>query len=494
MFLKPIITMSPFPLFRSALFLILSISFISSAQANGIGDIELPDMGESATRGFSKNDQSAYGHRAWLSLKNQGVVLNDPESTAYLQALGERIAVGTGEPLGSFTFFPVASNVVNAFAMPGGYIGMHAGLITAAESEHELAGVMGHEIVHVTQQHIARLLEKERPWSAATTALVIAALLLGGGDPDITQAAIGTGLASGLERRVNYTRAHEHEADRLAVPLLAQAEIDPTGMAEFFNRLYKLRANYDNSLAGLLQTHPLTATRISEAKERANAYPVKSPKTSGLFPIIRERMRVLTTPSRNSPSAYYPNSLVSASEDPGTLYGQSLAASIGGDHQRAEEGFTALVKQDPSNLLYQLGYARALQRSDNNEAALKQWQKAQTLFADNSLFQYRYGEALLQLDKPAEAKDQLLSLYTKRPKNAEVNDLLARASADLGQLVEAHVYKANYWLYSGDGDHAARQLKAAIAGPELSESERERLKQKLEEVRRLDKAAKEGRA
>lgn len=472
----------------------LSVLVFSAANANGIGDIELPDMGESATRGFSKNEQNAYGHQAWLALKRQGVVLNDPETTAYLQALGERIAAGTQEPLGSFTFFPVASNVVNAFAMPGGYIGMHAGLIIAAETEHELAGVMGHEIVHVTQQHIARLLEKERPWSAATTALVIAALLLGGGDPDITQAAIGTGLASGLERRVNYTRSHEHEADRLAVPLLAQAEIDPIGMAEFFNRLYKLRANYDNSLAGILQTHPLTATRISEAKERAQSYPVANPKTSGLFGIIRERTRVLTTPSRESPSAAYPNQLVAANEAPSILYGQALAASVTGDHDRAKEGFSALVQSQPSNLLYQLAYARALQRGNNNEAALKQWHEAEALFADNSLFQYRYAEALLQFKRPAEAKDQLLSLYQNRRKNAEVNDLLARASADQGQLVEAHIYKANYWLYSGLGNHAERQLRAVIAGPELTETDRERLKQKLEEVRRLEKAAKEGRA
>lgn len=487
------------PLLFNALFkplalgsLLLSLS--GTLQANSVSDIELPDMGESATRGFSKNDQSAYGHRAWLSLKSQGVVLPDPEVAAYLQALGERIAAGTQQPIGSFTFFPVASNVVNAFAMPGGYIGMHAGLISAATDEHELAGVMGHEIVHVTQQHIARLLEKDRPWSAATTALVIAAILLGGGDPDITQAAIGTGLASGLERRVSYTLSHEHEADRLAVPLLAQAELDPMGMATFFNRLYKLRANYDNSLAGILQTHPLTATRIAEARERALLYPVKAPKTSGLFEIIRERTRVLTTPSRESPSAAYPENLVSVTSNPGTLYGQALAASISGDHLRAELGFSQLIQSDSSNLLYHLAYARALQRANNNSAALKQWQAAEKLFADNSLFLYRYGEALLQLGKPIEAKDKLLTLYTARPRNAEVNDLLARASADQGQLVDAHVYKASYWLYSGDGDHAARQLKAAIAGPDLNESERDRLKQKLEEVRQLSKAAREGRS
>lgn len=465
-----------------------------SAQASGVSEIQLPDMGESSTRGFSKNDQRAYGHRAWLSLKSQGVVLNDPEVTAYLQALGERIAAGTGQPIGSFTFFPVASNVVNAFAMPGGFIGMHAGLMIAASSEHELAGVMGHEIVHVTQQHIARLLEKDRPWSAATTALVIAALLLGGGDPDITQAAIGTGLASGLERRVNYTLSNEHEADRLAVPLLAEAELDPMGMATFFNRLYKLRANYDDSMAGILQTHPLTATRISEARERAQSYPVPNPKTSGLFEIVRERARVLTTPSRNSPSAAYPEELADANRAPAILYGQALAASVTGDHARAEAGFSALLAAAPTNLLYHLAYARALQRGNNNQAALEQWQRAQKLFADNSLFLFRYGEALLQLDRPAEAKDQLLTLYTARPRNSEVNDLLARASADQNQLVDAHVYKANYWVYSGDADQAERQLKAAINGPDLNDSERERLKEKLSEVRRIGKAAREGRS
>jgi predicted Zn-dependent protease len=467
--------------------------FITPASANGIGDIELPDMGESATRGFSHNEQSAYGHRAWLTLKNRGIVLDDPEVSAYLQALGERIATGTGLPLGSFKFFPVASNVVNAFAMPGGYIGMHTGLMTAAESEHELAGVMGHEIIHVTQQHIARLLEKERPWSAATTALVIAALLLGGGDPDITQAAIGTGLASGLERRVNYTRAHEHEADRLAVPLLAQAGIDPTGMAAFFNRLYKLRANYDNTFAGILQTHPLTATRIAEAKERAAAYPVTNPKTSGLFEIIRERARVLTTPSRESPEAFYPKQLVSAKSNPGILYGQALSASLNGNHERAIAGFKALLEADSSNLLFHLAYARALQRGNQQQQASAQWQRSEALFADNSLFLYRYGEALLQLKQPKLAKDALLSIYEKRPKNPEINDLLARASADQNQLVDAHIYKANYWLYNGDGDHAGRQLKAAIASTEFNDAERDRLKQKLEEVRRLEKAAKEGR-
>lgn len=469
-------------------------AYFMTAQANGVSEIQLPDMGESSARGFSKNEQNAYGHRAWLSLKSRGIVLDDPEVSAYLQALGERIASGTGQAVGSFTFFPVASNVVNAFAMPGGFIGIHAGLIVAASSEHELAGVMGHEIVHVTQQHIARLLEKDRPWSVATTALVIAALLLGGGDPDITQAAIGTGLASGLERRVSYTLSNEHEADRLAVPLLAQAELDPMGMATFFNRLYKLRANYDDSLTGILQTHPLTATRIAEARERAQSYPVPQPKTSGLFEVIRERTRVLTTPSREAPSAAYPSELVDANRAPAILYGQALAASVSGDHARAEAGFSALLAAAPSNLLFNLAYARALQRGNKNQAALQQWKSTQKLYADNSLFLFRYGEALLQLGLPAEAKDQLLTLYTTRPRNSEVNNLLARASASQNQLVDAHVYKANYWVYSGDADQAERQLKAAINGPDLNELDRERLKDKLDEVRRIGKAAREGRS
>ena len=455
----------------------------SNALANGIGELDLPNMGESATRGFSQQQQNQYGHKAWLSLKRQGVVLGDPEITAYIQSLGERIAAGTNMPLGSFTFFPVDSNVVNAFAMPGGYIGVHTGLITQASNEHELGGVLGHEIIHVTQQHIARIIEKERPWSAATTALVIAALLLGGGDPDITQAAIGAGLASGLERRVNYTRGHEHEADRLAVPLLAQAELDPLGMAEFFNRLYKLRANYDNTFASILQTHPLTATRISEAKQRALEYPVPNPKTSGLFEIIRERTRVLSTPDRESPRKYYPKQMVSAESNAPMLYGQSLAASIVGDHPFALKGFDQLVAAQPDNLLYHLAYARALQRSNNSEAALKQWETTQRLFADNSLMLYRYGEALLQLGQPQAAKEKLVSLYVIRPHSAEINDLLARASADLDQLAEAHIYKANYWVFSGETDQAIRQLKAAINNADLSTQDKSRIQAKIDELK-----------
>lgn len=453
------------------------------SHANGIGELDLPNMGESATRGFSKQQQNEYGHKAWLSLKRQGVVLADPEITAYIQSLGERIAAGTNLPLGSFTFFPVDSSVVNAFAMPGGYIGVHTGLIAQASNEHELGGVLGHEIIHVTQQHIARIIEQEKPWSAATTALVIAALLLGGGDPDITQAAIGAGLASGLERRVNYTRGHEHEADRLAIPLLAQAQLDPLGMAEFFNRLYKLRANYDNTFASILQTHPLTATRIAEAKQRALEYPVREPKTSGLFGIIRERTRVLSTPDRESPRKYYPEEMADFKTNPAILYGQSLAASIVGDHRYALSGFEQLVNAYSDNLLYHLAHARALQRSNDSNAAIKQWQITERLFANNSLMRYRYGEALLQLGKPQAAKEQLVSLYVDRPHNAEINDLLARASADLGQLAEAHIYKANYWVYSGEGDQAIRQLKAAVNNADLSAQDKLRIEAKIDELK-----------
>lgn len=470
-----------------ALLGLICLCMTAASHADGIGELDLPNMGESASRGFSQHEQNKYGHQAWLSLKRQGVILNDPEISAYLQALGERIAAGTSMPIGSFTFFPVASNVVNAFAMPGGYIGVHAGLISEATSEHELGGVMGHEIIHVTQQHIARIIEKERPWSAATTALVIAALLLGGGDPDITQAAIGAGLASGLERRVNYTRGHEHEADRLAVPLLAQAELDPRGMAAFFHRLYKLRANYDNTFSGILQTHPLTATRIAEAQQRALDYPVPSPKTSGLFEIIRERTRVLSTPSRESPRQYYPAEMANVATNSATVYGQSLAASIAGDHAFAVKGFKQLVAASPNNLLFQLGYAQALQRSDDDDAALQQWNNAHSLFADNSLLLYRYGEALLQLNKPAKAKEKLIALYVSRPNNAEVNDMLARASADLGQLGEAHIYKANYWVYSGEKDQAIRQLKAAINNADLAEHDKLRIQAKIDELNGSDR-------
>ncbi|MCG8378371.1 MAG: M48 family metalloprotease, partial [Proteobacteria bacterium] len=239
--------------------------------------------------------ESQLGHAIMREIRRSGAVVEDPQITEYINDIGHRLSAHTNDGDHNFTFFVVDDPNINAFALPGGYIGVHTGLIEATRSEDELAGVLAHEIAHVTQRHIARAIHANSRQNILTTALMLGAMILGaaGGDGDAVQGALAIAQGSAIQQQINFTRANEYEADRIGIDALADAGFDPYGMASFFEVMGRQQISSPETRAPeFLRTHPVTTTRIAEARTRARDYPRVQSENTINYGIARARILV----------------------------------------------------------------------------------------------------------------------------------------------------------------------------------------------------------
>jgi predicted Zn-dependent protease len=199
---------------------------------------DLPDIGDPSGSAVSPEQERRLGEALLRQLRRGEYILNDPEAEAYVQSLGFRLAAQGTNVNQPFDFFLVQDPAINAFAAPGGFIGMHTGTILVAETESELAGVLAHEIAHVSQKHMARAFEQASQLSIPMAAAMLGAILLGTQNPQAGQAAIAAVAASNVQLQIDFTRANEEEADRIGMQLLSHAGFDPRGLPAFFERLH----------------------------------------------------------------------------------------------------------------------------------------------------------------------------------------------------------------------------------------------------------------
>ncbi|MDF0606042.1 M48 family metalloprotease [Neisseriaceae bacterium TC5R-5] len=289
---------------------------------------DLPDLGEVADASLTLVEENKIGRQAWQQMQEAGVILDDAEVSAYLQDIGGGLSSSVKLPGVSFTYFVVNDNAINAFAMPGGYVGVNIGLILATQSEGELASVLGHETAHVAQRHIARM----KAASSATSPILLigtilaAALASKAGGGDAAMGAVSAGMGLSVSNQLAFSRDFEREADRIGMQYMSQAGFDVRNMPEFFQRLQQTE-RYSNSAAfAFLRTHPVTVERISEAENRALDYPVKMREDSVSYLLVREKLRVLTMGADEAVS-YYQSALARGLylSEGAQWYGLSLA-------------------------------------------------------------------------------------------------------------------------------------------------------------------------
>ncbi|WP_370261482.1 M48 family metallopeptidase [Limnobacter sp.] len=237
------------------------------AQSSGVNN--LPSLGDAGSTELSVQDERRLGALIMKDYRAFGAVNTDPEITAYLSRLGSRIVQAASESPSNFEFFLVTDKSVNAFAMPGGYIGVHTGLIATARTESELASVLAHEVGHVTQRHIARRFGEQRQSSLVATAAMIAALLVAGSNPQAATGIMAAGAGYSIDQQLAFSRDAEREADRVGFVTLQRAGYDPQGMVDFFGRLQQASRLYENNAPAYLRTHPLTTERIADIRNRA---------------------------------------------------------------------------------------------------------------------------------------------------------------------------------------------------------------------------------
>jgi len=448
----------------SAITLALSLAiFPAPPQAIEISKIELPDMGDSSGTLITPAEEKEFGEAFFRSLHSQISINQDAEIQQYIQTIGERLVANSDAPSTPFHFFVVMEKDINAFAGPGGYIGVNSGLILITEAESELASVMAHEIAHVTQRHLYRSYEAASRLSIPTAAATLAAILLGTQSPALGQAAIVGIQAGNVQFQIDFTREHEAEADRVGMQTLAGSQFDPRSMPTFFERLQQSSRYYGQNIPEFLRTHPVTASRISDTRGRAETFPYKQYPDSLGYQLAKAKIQVLTGTDTAETLKYFKTRSTQGTTEQRTVarYGLGLCALNSQKFTEAETIFQQLSKEYPDQAQYQTALARTALDSKNYSTALARYKKLTQQFPNNEAIKLEYITSLLKAGNADQARKNLFQLRPKTQQQPIYSQLLAQAYSDLNQPAESHRYLAEYYYATGQTRDAILQIKLA---------------------------------
>jgi beta-barrel assembly-enhancing protease len=425
----------------------------------------LPDMGSSSDSMMTLSAEARLGKVFMRSVRGALPVSDDPLATSYVESLGNTLVKADRTAAGNFTFFLIDKPVVNAFAGPGGYIGVYGGLILAAETESELAAVMAHEIAHVTQRHLMRSFEDQSKLSIPTMGLMVAAAILGAQiSPDAGAAAIAGVQAASIQRRINFTRENEKEADRIGIQALAGAGHDPFAMAGFFERLSKATRVYETSAPEFLRTHPVTADRISDSLARAEGFGVRQRPDSLGFLLTRAKLRERSYQRAEQSVDHFEKTLREGRyrKEVAERYGYALALQRARRFADAKREVEKLLAAHPSQAEFIVLDAELDIGLGNSADALAHLKQAVSLFPTQWPLRVSYAQALMNAGQPARAVDELKSVARLRPENAALYELIVQAATKAGDQVNVDRYRAEKLYVEGDLEPAIRHLELAL--------------------------------
>lgn len=427
------------------------------------GNADLPDFGDSAGSVVSPEFERRLGKLFLNQVRHVENVISDPEVESYIQSIGYQLASHSDNTEQSFTFFVVESPAINAFAGPGGVIGINSGVILNSANESELAAVMAHEIAHVTQRHLARMFEQQNLLSIPTAAAMVGAILLAVVNPQAGAAAL-TGI-SGLsaQNQISFTRANEEEADRVGMQTLVRADFNPRGMPAFFETLQRVSRYSQSAAPEFLRSHPLTTSRISDSIARAEEYPEKTYTNSQSYELIRHKILVGSFKTAKEAANLLRDEL-NKHEGPAKdklpiRYGLAYAYIGDNDFDRAEQQIEILLKDNPDDIAYLLLAAKSKTQQSNYGAAFSIFEKAYKLFPDYKPVVKAYCRALLDVKKAKEARDILKNYERHYAHDLNTYSLLGQAEAMLGNEIETAFLQAEYYFLSANTKLAIDKLK-----------------------------------
>jgi predicted Zn-dependent protease len=442
---------------------------------------DLPNLGDASGQVISPKQDKELGAYFMRQVRQAGMVLDDVETTSYLQALGHKLAIHSENPGYGFTFFLVNDASINAFAGPGGYIGANVGLVLAAESESELAGVMAHEIAHVTQRHLARAFQAQERMSLPTTAAILAAILIGAtADPSAGAAALTAASAAGMQHQINFTRANEKEADRVGIQTLADAGFDPYGMPAFFERLQKNSKLYGTRPPEFLSTHPVTTNRISEATSRADTYPKVKEYTNLDFLLLQAKLRVNNFDNPKQVLAdvrRYEGK--TGGKSPVEQYEFALLLSTNEKYNEALPIMQKLQKSDPDRITYRLALTRILRASKQEREALDVYEDTLDLYPGELTVILPYATTLMAAGQSDKAYSLLTEITSNNQAAPQIYKLLAQAAGATNHTIQTHTAMSQYYFLNGYTNQAIEQLKLAEKSPGLSSYQTARIQSRI---------------
>lgn len=488
-------------------------------------DVRLPDLGSSANALISPQEAQDYGAAMLRQMRALDMVVDDPMLDDYINDLGYRLVAGSEKPKDHFQFFIAKDPVINAFAAPGGYIAVNSGLIIITNSESELAGVIAHEIGHITQNHLERAFEASKKDTPLMALILLGAIAAGAGAGagDAAGAILMGGQGLLMQRQINFTRKDETEADRAGIQTLANAGYDPNAMASFFERMEDtMRVGSGGDLGdvpALLQDHPVNEARISDAKARAVALQAQQkqrPSGSTLdktqwekntapiayvkdptallashkgdldtFLLMRERVRVLSS-DPGQLATYYASNLQTnrGFNTPSNHYGYALALIRSNRGAKAVDELQPLLTAHPDSQIVRLAMADAKLQAGRRAEALTMYADLNTQSPRNHAIALGYANALTEQGSQDEARQAAVMLQPMLDNNdePELYRSYALASDKAGDPIRAGEAFADASYLSGRPFDAMEQLKRLLQRPDLDYYARARIQARITEL------------
>ena len=457
------------------LFVVALVSFALNAPPALAQSQDLPSLGEAGGEEFPPAVERRLGEQIMLEVRRDPTYLPDPESTEYLNNLGYRLVAMSPSRSLDFVFFVIRDPMLNAFALPGGFIGVHSGLIVTSQSESELASVLGHEVGHVSQRHIARMIARQKE----STAMAIGALLLailaaragGSSSGDLTQAAILGSQAAMIQQQLNFSREAEREADRVGFQTLIDAGFDGRGMEAFFARMQSGTRIYEGTAPAYLRTHPMTVERISDMQNRTRSLPFRQRADSLDFQLVRARLRVLqeTTSQGWRDALDYFNTQIAnrtTNSEYAARYGAAVAALKLNMAEVALQNAQAARRTAPGTSVFldkAVAEARfAAARNDSErEEALKLAQDVAARYPLSGVAAHQYIDTMLKMNRYQDAIGYLRNQHAITRGQPAYYSLLGRAYEALNQRSLHHQAVAEMYALFGALSPAIQQLELA---------------------------------
>lgn len=423
----------------------------------------LPDLGGTGEAALSPSVERRLGESIVRDLRRDPAFIDDPEISEYLGLLGARLTEVTPGARQDFEFFAVRDASINAFALPGGYIGVHTGLLSAAETESELASVLAHEIAHVTQRHIARMLGQQQQMQLPVMAAIAAAILLGRSRPDLASGAAAAAKAGAVSAQLAYSREFERDADRVGLQALAEAGFDARSMAVFFEKMQRTqRVSDDGTLPGYLRTHPVSTERIADAQNKVAALPYKQHLDSAEFHLVRAKLRAEAGDVREAVS-HFQGSVRDKryANEAAARYGLVSALLRARRFAEADRELAALRASGAAGPMIETLAGRVKQALGDAAAAEKLLAQARARYPHSRPVLYAHIGTLLDAGRQQAAAAALLEAVRSYPSDPRLRELQSRSYAALGKRLLQHQAQAEYYALQGSLPAAIEQLQLA---------------------------------
>ncbi|OGT70574.1 MAG: hypothetical protein A3H44_15565 [Gammaproteobacteria bacterium RIFCSPLOWO2_02_FULL_57_10] len=459
-----------------------------------VAQVQLPTLGDRISGLISLDDEYELGREFLRSVRRSSQTIQDPLLNDYLVNMTHNLALHSELEDYRLAFIIIDSPELNAFAAPGGIIGVNGGLFLNAHTEGEFASVMAHELAHVSQRHFARSVEDAQRRRIPELATLLASIvIMGTSSADQGQAAIMAAQGRSIENQLRFSRNNEAEADRLGIRTLYDAGYDPHEMPAMFERLMGLN-RFGTRPPEFLLSHPVTESRVADTRGRASRYPARPQNSSLEYQLMRARVQIHYEPNAQTSITQFQTALETATDDVGrqaASYGLALAHMKNQDFGKAHEYLDTLLAKEPNRIAYVVTKGEIHTRGNEAGMAQEYLRRHLTINPDNHPLTMAYADALIAGREHAEAARVLERHTVLRPEDHDLWYVLAETQGLVGDVSKVHQARAEYFVLVGDFRSASEQLSYALRiesakqnnGPLLA-----RLRQRSQDVEEMERA------